>query len=66
VLNCADLMICHEVPELAHELAQAIATRSGGVARPRSPFVGAIVVPPRPGGGDLGIERCAADERWVR
>jgi len=68
VLNCADLMICHEVPELAHELARAIndSLREGWLdLDPR--FVGAIVVPPEsPEAATSEIERCAADERWVQ
>ena len=56
VLNCADLMICHEVPELAHELARAIndSLWEGWLdLDPR--FVGAIVVPPEsPERGGLG------------
>ena len=68
VLNCADLMICHEVPELAHELARGINDSLWeGWLDLDSRFVGAVVVPAEnPSIAVAEIERCAADERWVQ
>lgn len=68
ILNCADLMICHEVPELAGAMARAINDHLQEEwldldAR----FVGAIVVPVEsPDAAVAEIERLGGDDRWVQ
>jgi uncharacterized protein len=68
VLNCADLMICHEVLELSGALARAINDhlREEWLDLDTR-FVGAIVVPVEaPGAAVAEIERLAGDDRWVQ
>lgn len=68
VLNCADLMMCHEVPEFATALARAMNDHLQEEWLDRDPrFVGAIVLPIDVPEAAIGeIERLAGDPRWIQ
>lgn len=68
ILNCADLMMCHEIPEFAGALARAINDhlREEWLDRDAR-FLGAIVLPVDvPAVAVAEIERLAGDDRWVQ
>jgi predicted TIM-barrel fold metal-dependent hydrolase len=67
ILNSLGLLSCHEVPELAAELARVLNDWMWEWIEAEPRLLGAIVVPYEyPELAVAEIERCAVDDRWIQ